>query len=97
MSTITAELVQNTKKFANIPGNSTSVSSAIKTAIEKYDAATKALDEAKNATAVDLNFLIGVDDYDFEDCAYTSVAITHPLTDLVGSKMDFAVSVFSIS
>ena len=55
------------------------------------------LDEAKNATAIELHFLIGVDDYDLDGCAYTNVAVTHPLTDLVGTKMDFTVGNLTIS
>jgi len=65
--------------------------------IPAEDVGQTELDEAKDATAVDLNFLIGVDDYAFEDCAYTTVEISHPLADLVGKRMSWTASTFSIT
>lgn len=55
------------------------------------------LDEAKNATAIELHFLILTDDYDFDSCAYTSVDISHPITNVVGKKMDFTVGNLTIT
>lgn len=65
--------------------------------IPAEDVGSTELGEAKNATAVDLNFLIVADDYALADCAYTSVDITHPLTNLVGKKMDFSVANLTIT
>ena len=54
------------------------------------------LDEQKNATAVNLQFDIGADEYHFDACAYTEVAVDHQLTALVGIKQTFEASTFSI-
>jgi hypothetical protein len=54
------------------------------------------LNEQKNATAVDLEFHIGADEYHFDDCAYTDVEVEHPITGLVGIKQSFTAITFSI-
>lgn len=55
------------------------------------------LDEAKNASAIELHFLIGADDYDLDSCAYSEASITHPLTNLVGKRMNFEVGNLTIT
>ena len=54
------------------------------------------LDEQKNATAVDLQLAINGDLYDFADCAYQEVEITHPLNQVVGIQMRFQGATFSV-
>jgi len=66
-------------------------------AIPAEDSGQTELDEAKDATAIELHFLIGSDDYDLDSCAYTTVEISHPLTDLVGKRMDFSVGNLTIT
>lgn len=58
------------------------------------------LDEAKNATAVDLDIVFDLaadHTYTFVDCAYTDVEITHPITGMVGKKMDWTATSFSVA
>ena len=47
------------------------------------------LDEAKNATDVDLQIGWLSDTYDFVNAAYSEVGVTHPITEMVGIKSDF--------
>ena len=55
------------------------------------------LDENKSATAVDLNFLMGADDYSFVDCAYTSAEIRHSITAVSGKSMQFKATSYSVA
>jgi hypothetical protein len=54
------------------------------------------LDEQKNATAIDLEFHIGSDEYHFDNVAYTEVEVEHPITALVGIRQTFEASTFSV-
>lgn len=65
--------------------------------IPAEDVGQTELDEAKNTTAIELHFLILTDDYDLDSCAYTTVEISHPLTDVVGKRMDFTVGNLTIT
>lgn len=65
--------------------------------IPAEDVGQTELDEAKNATAVRLQFLILTDVYDLTGCAYTTVEISHPMTDVVGKRMDFTAGQLTIT
>jgi len=65
--------------------------------IPAEDVGQTELDEAKNATAVRLQFLIVADVYDLTGCAYTTAEISHPLTDVVGKRMDFTAGQLTIT
>jgi len=54
------------------------------------------LNEQKNATAVDLEFHIGADEYHFDNCVYSEAEVEHPITSLVGIRQSFEAITFSI-
>lgn len=55
------------------------------------------LDEAKNATEVDLICMLLSSNLNFTNCAYKRVSITHSVDEQVGVNMEFEATTFSIS